>query len=210
MNAPAIQLTSRAQDLWFFSVFILLANLTLLTGKVCQPLVFLPVPALSGDWWRWLTFPFVHVSWYHLMMDSGAFLFLYHSLQEISLCKRLLLVAACAAGSLGASLLTSSLDGGLCGLSGVAHGLMAVSALEFMCFENKPVRQAGVICFWIVILKSMIEGLSGRVLFQALHFGQVASPVAVSHAGGVLGGLILFAVFLMTRKSRYFTMRKSL
>ncbi|MGE4488453.1 MAG: rhombosortase [Kiritimatiellales bacterium] len=195
MNIQAFRINWRTCDLWGFLAVIVMANLTLLFGKVCSSLIFLPAPAFSGEWWRWLTFPFVHVSWYHLLMDAGAFLFLYHSLQETSQCKRLLLVATCAAGSLGAALLTSSLSGGLCGLSGIAHGLMAIFALEFMRSENKSVRHTGIICFWIVVLKSIMEALSGHVLFEALHFGQVASPVAVSHAGGVLGGLFSMTLF---------------
>ncbi|MDD2461398.1 MAG: rhomboid family intramembrane serine protease [Kiritimatiellia bacterium] len=81
-------------------------------------------------WWRLLTASFVHVSAYHLALDAGAFLLLYHTLHEPSRPGRLLAVAACAAGSLAASLLTLAPDGSLCGLSGVGHGLLAVSALS--------------------------------------------------------------------------------
>lgn len=178
--------------MWGFIAALIAANVMLLLGRVCEPLVFLPDRFLAGDWWRALTFPFVHVSWYHFLLDAGAFLFLYHGLQETSAKRRLLLVAACAAGSLGAAWIASPLTGGLCGLSGIAHGLMAVSALEMMRTEDRTLRNTSIICFWVVVLKSILEALAGHVLFSFLHFGPVGAPVATCHAGGILGSLILF------------------
>lgn len=181
-------------ELSVFVAVLIAANFMLLLGRVCEPLVFMPNRFLAGDWWRALTFPFVHVSWYHLLMDAGAFLYLYFGLQETSIKRRLLLVAACAAGSLGVSWLTSPLAGGLCGLSGIAHGLMAVSSLEIMHSEDRTLRNAGIICFIIVALKSIYEACAGTVAFQFLHFGAIGEAVAVSHAGGVLGGLIAYGI----------------
>ena len=179
-------------ETWGFVAVLLIANFMLLLGRICEPLIFFPSQWISGDWWRALTFPFVHVSWYHLLMDAGAFLFLYHSLQEPSMRRRLLTVAACAAGSLGVSLLVSPLDNGLCGLSGVAHGLMAVSALEIMKSSDKTLRNAGIICFLAVALKSIYEACAGTIAFDFLHFGPVGKAVAVCHAGGVLGGVFAY------------------
>lgn len=185
-----------------FTAALIAANFMLLLGRVCDPLVFLPDRFLAGDWWRALTFPFVHVSWYHLLLDAGAFLFLYHGLQETSAKRRLLLVAACATGSLGASWVSSPLTGGLCGLSGIAHGLMAVSALEMMHSEDCTLLRASIICFWIVVLKSILEAFTGQVLFSVLHFGPVGAPVATCHAGGVLGGLMVFVLIRSNPSSR--------
>jgi rhomboid family GlyGly-CTERM serine protease len=169
---------------------LIAANFTLVFGQVCEPLVFFPAQVVAGEWWRILTFPLVHVSWYHLILDAGAFLFLFHGLMETSAIKRLGIVAACAAGSLGFALLTSPLTGGLCGLSGIAHGLMAVSAIELMQTKGKTLQHTGLACLLIVVLKGLVEALSGQVLFENLHLGDVASPVAVCHAGGLLGGLL--------------------
>jgi len=179
-------------EIWGFAIAIVLANITLLFGRVCEPLVFFPAKVLAGEWWRVMTFPFVHVSGYHLLLDAGAFLLLYHGLREPSSIKRIVLVIACAAGSLGISLISSPLINGLCGLSGIAHGLMAVSALELMQTQDQTLRRAGAACLTIVILKCLYEGLSGHVLFNSLHFGSVGSPVAICHAGGILGGLLAY------------------
>jgi rhomboid family GlyGly-CTERM serine protease len=179
-------------ELYGFMALLIAANATLLLGRVCEPLIFYPDLTIGGDWWRALTFPFVHVSWYHLLLDAGAFLFLYHGLLESSMRRRLLYVAACAAGSLAASLAASPLTHGLCGLSGIAHGLLAIRALELMRTEDRTLRRASMICFWVVILKSILEAFIGHVLFGFLHFGPVGTPVATCHAGGILGGLIVF------------------
>ena len=209
MNLSIAKPRSRQIELTAFIAALIAANFMLLLGRVCEPLVFFPSQWMSGEWWRALTFPFVHVSWYHLLLDASAFLFLYHGLQETSAKRRLLMVIACVAGSLGASLIASPLTGGLCGLSGIAHGLMAISALEFMRSNDRALRNAGIICFWVVVLKSIAEAFAGHVLFSFLHFGPVGDPVATCHAGGILGGLIVFQYLENTKKGSVETAKNS-
>src|SRR3954471_7672448 len=84
---------------------------------------------------------------------------------------------------------------GLCGLSGIAHGLMVISALELMSErEDRTLFWMGLACFGMVVLKSAFEAFSGRMLFTFLDFGMVGDPVAVTHAGGALGGLLCWVV----------------
>ena len=198
MNLLSIRIRPRQIELTAFIVALLAANFMLLLGRVCEPLIFFPSQLTAGEWWRTITFPFVHVSGYHLLLDAGAFLFLYHGLQETSPRRRLLYVAACAAGSLGASLISSPLTNGLCGLSGIAHGLMAISALEIMRSDDRTLRNAGIICFLIVTLKSLYEGFTGQIAFNFLHFGSIGNAVAICHAGGILGGITCYAVLNKT------------
>jgi len=98
--------------------------------------------------------------------------------------------AACGAGSLGASLIPSPLTDGLCGLSGIAHGLMAVSALEIMRSTDRSLQNAGMICFITVVLKSIYEAFTVTIAFGFLHFGSIGNAVPICHAGGVLGGIL--------------------
>ena len=177
-------------ETWAFALVILLANLTLIAGRVCEPLIFSPAQVCAGEWWRTLTFPLVHVSWYHLLMDAGAFLFLYHGLQTTALWKRLAYVCGCAAGSLLLSLSAES----LCGLSGVAHGLMVVAGLEMMESNAASSKSVGGICVAIVVLKSIYEAITGHVAFSFLHFGNIGNAVAICHAGGVLGGICTYFI----------------
>ena len=96
---------------------------------------------------------------------------------------------------------------GLCGLSGIAHGLMVVSALDLMeQSKDKTLFRMGLICFGLVILKSVYEAFSGRMLFTFLDFGLVGDPVAVTHAGGALGGLVFWFLASASRRSRKETM----
>jgi hypothetical protein len=83
--------------------------------------------------------------------------------------------------------------GSLCGLSGVGHGLLAVAALEMMGADSHTTARVGAACLVGVVAKSALEACTGRVLFASLHLGDVATPVAVCHLGGVLGGLAAFA-----------------
>lgn len=172
-----------------------LLNWPLLQGLCNSSLIFLPGPALDGEWWRWLTHPFIHVTWYHLLLDGIAFFMLYRDLKYNPWMKRFAYVAASGAGSLFASLWADPMISmkGLCGLSGVAHGLMAISALDLMSQkQDKILFRAGFCCFVLVLLKSLIEVLTGKMLFPFLYFDMVGDPVTVTHAGGVIGGLVVW------------------
>lgn len=185
-----IEKINHRPEIWVFLFLLALANFTLFSGSVCEPLLYLPDEVRNGQWWRTLSFPLVHVSWYHLLMDAGAFLFLYHGLQTVSLAKRLLYVGTSIIGTLVVSLTADS----LCGLSGVAHGLMVVTGLEMMVMRDSFMRKTGLACFVLVVVKSIYEAWSGQVAFQFLHLGEIGKAVAVCHAGGTLGGIIGFSL----------------
>ncbi len=150
----------------------------------------------DGEWWRLFTHPFVHVTWYHLLLDGSAFIVLYQSLLEPRLISRLSFVFSGAAASLLVSWACMGLDGGLCGLSGIAHGLMAVSGLELVARHppHSAERRLGLITFILVVTKAAVEALTGRMCFSLLEFGLLGQPVAVSHAGGIIGSLLALAL----------------
>jgi rhomboid family GlyGly-CTERM serine protease len=186
-------------ELIFFVVLIAIFNVSVLFGRVWSSMVFQPEAVRAGEWWRLVTHPFVHLTWYHLLLDGTAFLSLYCSLSERRIFARLAYVIAAAAGSLVASWVASpeALANGLCGLSGVAHGLMAISAIE-MLGADKTGRRIGWICLVLVVGKATFEAITGRMFFGFLDFGLLGSPVAVSHAGGIVGGLAMILLFRFT------------
>ncbi len=202
-------------ELSALAAIIVLLNLPLLHSACAVDLIFLPDRVAAGEWWRVFTHWFVHVSWYHLLLDASAFLMLYQGLIGRSVFARMGYVLACGTGSLLASLWSSPIiqTHGLCGLSGIAHGLMAVSALDQMkATTDKTLRRAGAATFIIVVAKSIIEAATGRIVFESLHFGALGSPVAVCHAGGVLAGLGVWVVVQVSSAilaSRTTTARRS-
>jgi len=189
-------ITNRFAELIGFSLIILILNCPLIGGHHFDTMVFLPQSIRTGQWWRIISHPFVHLTWYHLLLDAGAFLLLYHGLKEQARLMRIVYVIACGAGSLLTSLWISPVISaqGLCGLSGIAHGLMAVCALEGM--ENKSHdktdRLVAAVMFVVVVGKSVVEVVNDQVFFQFLHFEMMGHPVAACHAGGVLAGIIAF------------------
>ena len=191
---PPINFLNRRPEIWVFALLILLANLTLLGGRVCEEFIFKPELVAAGQWGRVVTFPLVHVSGYHLLLDASAFLFLYYGLQTPSFKKRALYVAGSAAGSLLLSIASSPLTDGLCGLSGIAHGLMAITGLEMMQNNDSLIRKSGIGCLAFVVIKSLHESLSGHVALEFLHWGSVGNPVPTCHLGGVVGGMIIFGL----------------
>ena len=181
----------RRPEVLIFIILLVVANAQVVFGACWSWLIFQPEAMRDGEWWRLLSHPLIHVTWYHLLLDGSAFLMLYQSLLEERLARRMAYVVAAAAGSLILAWTTTPLGAGLCGLSGIAHGLMAVSALELI--SRYPIESAqariGFISFGFVICKAALEAATGRMLFGFLDFGLLGQPVAVSHAGGIIGGL---------------------
>ncbi len=198
MKKSGLHFNGTATAMWLeaaaITCLLAAANISLLSGAVAEGLLFYPSLVAAGEWWRVLTYPFVHVSWYHLILDGGAFIMIYTSLEEESRLKRFASVASATVGSLAASLVFSDIvaERGLSGLSGAAHGLMAVAALELITRYPKgdALRTAGFVFLAIVTTKSLFEALTGNVFFSELHFGDVGIPVAVAHLGGVVGGVL--------------------
>ena len=181
-------------DLAIFGLLIAGLNMHLLGIGSGTALIFIPEAVAEGEWWRMLTHPFVHITGYHFLLDAGAFVMLYADLKTRPLPARLLIVVLCAGTSLAAALAFSPLVDryGLCGLSGIAHGLMAFSGLEMMTIPRQ--RRFGTVTFLLVLIKSIYELAAGEVLFDFMHMGLCGTPVAACHFGGVAGGVIAFLV----------------
>jgi rhomboid family GlyGly-CTERM serine protease len=182
-------------DLWFFAGLVILFNLHLVGLGSPFAWIFFPQEVQNGQWWRLLTHPFVHLTFYHLALDAGAFFILYAGLTETRLSRKLSYVGVAGFASMAAALaLSPDFDRlGLCGLSGIAHGLMAVSGLEMMADTRH--RIAGWLSFAAVAVKSVIETFNGEVLFEFLHMGLCGKPLAACHLGGVAGASVLFLLF---------------
>lgn len=193
----------RFPEIVLFALALILVNLPLLGGGYRESLVFLPERVRMGEWWRVALHGFVHLSWCHFLFDAGAFMLLYKDLEERNPLRRIGYVAACSLGSLLISSLTSPIvqTRGLCGLSGIAHGLMTISAIETMKRESRTRRLwlcGGTLSFAVVVLKSVIEVLQGRVFLDLLPFGLLnllGTPIPESHAGGVLSGAVASLLF---------------
>lgn len=191
-------------ELVVFAALLAIFNAPLLGGSFWDSMIFRPQAVSEGEWWRLLAHPFVHATWYHLLLDGAAFFLLYLSLAERRFAGRLACVVAGGFGSLMCSWWVASAvsSGGLCGLSGIAHGLMAVSAIEMISLADSESaeRRLGWVSFFLVVSKAALEAVSGRMFFTFLHFGLMGEPVAVSHAGGVVGGL---SMLLLLRRARH-------
>ena len=189
--------TVNARPEWPILVCLLaLFNVHLIAGPGVAPLHFHPEPVLQGEWWRIFTHPFVHVTPYHLLVDAIGFFVVCATLQERRVIRRLLYCAGSALGSLVLALLfAAGIDSvGLCGLSGVAHGLMAVAGLEMISQggKDRTVVRVGWITLLAVVAKGLYEAATGTVPLAGLHLGSVGTPLAACHLGGVVGGSLVY------------------
>ena len=193
--AGPFRVTKQRLELGGIALLLLALNWTVFAGVCNVRLIFMPDATTHGEWWRWFTHPLIHVSWWHLFLDGAAFLMLYRDLQEQPWRQRVLFCIGSAVGSLAVCYAADPAlsTRGLCGLSGIAHGLMAISALNLMAQRHdKLLFRMGLCSFVLVTVKCLIEILTGKMLFTFLYFGMVGEPVAVTHAGGLLGALVIW------------------
>jgi len=178
-------------ELFIFAAIITFCNLHLFTNTFPEKAALFPDKLFAGEWWRIFSHYFAHLSWYHLLIDAGAFLVLFFSIEKKT---RYLYFVACAVGSLITPLLFSDTiySNGLCGLSGIAHGLMVVAALEMT--KNKHTKIIGIVAFSIVILKTTIELTFSPAALSFLHIGDVGIPITECHLGGIIGGLTIYLI----------------
>jgi rhomboid family GlyGly-CTERM serine protease len=186
-------------EIIIYAVLIAVVNLLLLFGVGADSMFYTPAKAFGGEAYRFITHLFAHVTWFHLILNGTAFFMLYAMLVEKSSFKRTCYVLVTAAASLAAvTIKMPSLTSiGYCGLSGVAHGLMAITSLEiiFDTGSDTTQKRAGIISLALLVAKSVYEMITGQMMFGFIYGGLIGSPIAVSHIGGVIGGCVMFLTF---------------
>ena len=184
-----------------FLVFVILLIVFNFTPAANTTAYYLfPSALFEGEFTRWLTFVWKHNSLYHLILDASAFLFLYESLR-CRLAGRILHLFSCIFFSgLIPILIDPRLNSiGLCGLSGVAHGLMLIWAFETAEKTDRRTQLAASILFLGVLGKTIFEQVTGQVLFANHHIGNVGVPIASCHFGGLVGAILSYSVLHAAR-----------
>ncbi|MCP4451123.1 MAG: rhombosortase [Planctomycetes bacterium] len=184
-------------ELWIYAAILGVANIGLLWNSVATGLYYYPEQVLSGQWHRVFTHAFVHVSWYHLLLDGSAFLMLYAMLKQPNTIKRTLYILGANLGCVVGvtAVLPDQGSLGYAGLSGIAHGLMAVWALEQMAEgRDKTSQRIGWITLGIVVGKALIEAAHGSVVFAFMHGNLMGQPIGISHLSGILGAGLAYAL----------------
>ncbi len=191
-------------DIVIMTTFIICTNGHLL--NLNSPYTFLlTIEGLeASQFYRFITHPFLHISWYHLALDGVAFFFLYTMISKVAKERLLIFFIALAGSVIGALWGTEgTLPQGLCGLSGVAHGIIIWISLSMMKKEKQSWERwlgAGSLLFTLV--KSLYEIYTGEVFFASLHTGNVGTPVVSCHFGSVVM-VLLFGGFGWLQRAIY-------
>jgi rhomboid family GlyGly-CTERM serine protease len=198
---PGLQRRGVQRMEWLAIAAVLaVCNWHLVFGMYPGALALLPGKLTAGEVWRWLTHAFAHLSWYHLFVDASAFLMLYQALGHWRASRRAAATLTTILGSAIAALTDPRLgEIGLCGLSGCAHGLMALVAMDGL--ESKDTRHRGFasLALVLVVLKCVVEAATGGAVFAELHLGSVGVPIVACHAGGVIAALFFSRFFAPKR-----------
>ena len=185
-----------------FGGLLVATNAGLVSGTPKVDWTLVPSAVHQGQWWRLVLHPWVHVSAYHLLLDASAFLCLFFMLDRTRSGERWGILAAAWAGQLlavwwGEPRLEAL---GLCGLSGIGHGLFAAVCVQWR--RQPDLRTAGTVLLLGLIAKTIWETLTGQVLLSAWHAGPVGNPLTLCHAGGVLAGVAAACNFRLANRMR--------
>jgi rhomboid family GlyGly-CTERM serine protease len=183
-----------------FCTLLLTANISLLSGTQNTAWVLRPSAIQQGEWWRFILHPWVHVSGYHLLLDVTAFLSLFFMLDRKHTYEPWLILLVAWSGQLFAVWFGDpQLHAiGLCGLSGIAHGLFAAVCMQWR--SEPQLRKMGNLLLLGVVAKCVWEAISGQVFLTSLHFGSVGTPLTLCHAGGVAGVVMAACISAMYKK----------
>ncbi len=205
-------------DIALVAALLAAFNLDALGGWQTERLwAFWPERVADGEWWRLLTHAWVHLSPYHLAVDGLAVMMLI-GLAGHSFLQRWTALQLCALGSVGLAwlLAPATAEIGLCGLSGVAHGLTVLAAFEtfrgglapksrthpapvrssaFTRSGSFPApsfeRRLAVGMALAVTAKAALETILGHALLEGWHLGSVGTPIPAGHLGGVIAGWLI-------------------
>lgn len=185
-----------------YTIIALLAaacNMHLLRGVAPSTFLFYTDNVLAGEWYRILTHPLVHASWYHLILDGLCMILLYRAARAATW-QKMAAVLICVITSLLLSIAQSPriATTGYCGLSGIAHGFMFLVGWLWMFPIDRVQRSGSGSERWLGLLfcltslgKSLWEVHTGQILFAANHAGYLGGiPIVHAHLGGVFGGLL--------------------
>ena len=184
-----------------FAVLLAVLNAPLFIGSFSESLIYLPEKVAQGQFYRLLTHPFVHISFYHLLLDGAAFLILYSQLEAKSIVRRTAyLFGIHIAVVVGVTASLGHINAiGYCGISGIAHGLMAIWCMERIFSAKTSPQQkteqwvAGIVLLGLIV-KCIYEVAVGHVLFESMHLGDVGVPVVASHLWGIIGAVVSFCL----------------
>lgn len=188
-----------------FILLLALCNRHLLGGAAPLGLIYRAEAVVQGELYRLLSHAFVHVSWYHLLLDAAAVVLLWAALARVPPLLRLLCAGICVLTSIMAVACFSPLveEVGFCGLSGVAHGLMALTGLIELkgAKQRRPVL--GALFLVLSLGKGLYEVVAGDVLLIGFHGGELGIPLVHSHLGGALGGVLSYVVLRFVEKQGF-------
>ena len=130
----------------------------------------------STDWWRVITFSFLHLNWLHLALNTAGLLWLGRFVERRLGRGRFLAIflisgiASGVAGMLLGSVLPTT--GVAVGASGAVCGLLAAAVmLAFRREQDVRLRMPLVMCLAVVVAISLLPGVS-----------------LAGHLGGLVGG----------------------
>jgi len=151
----------------------------------------------AGQWWRFLTGNFVHLTWRHFAMNTLALVAIY---ALYSNCLKLnsmvfIFLLSCLSVTMGIWIFSPELQWYV-GLSGALHGLL-ITLIIIDYVKNKYVLN--IVLLLAVMTKLVWEGMMGPMPGSESTAG---GPVVVqAHLYGFMGGLLIATCILIFSKN---------
>jgi rhomboid family GlyGly-CTERM serine protease len=173
-----------------------LSQLSLLSGF--DWLQYARADIQAGQWWRFITGNFVHLSWRHFAMNVVALVVIMTLYPNCLRSKSMLWVflCCCLSVTLGIQLFSPEIQWYV-GLSGALHGLL-VTLIILGYLADK--HWLNLILLVVVTAKLSWEGIMGPLPGSEMSAG---GPVVVqAHLYGFLGGLVVTTWIIIFNKNK--------
>jgi rhomboid family GlyGly-CTERM serine protease len=185
-------------SIFILSVIVLsaLAQLSLVSGV--DWFQFTRVDINAGQWWRFLTGNFVHLTWRHFAMNALALVAIYALYSNCLKLKSMVLVflLSCLSVTLGIWIFSPELQWYV-GLSGALHGLL-ITLIIADYVNNRHLLN--ILLLLVVMTKLVWEGMMGPIPGSESTAG---APVVVqAHIYGFVGGLLILACIYICSKNK--------
>lgn len=149
----------------------------------------------NGEFWRFFTHAFAHLSLYHMLTDLFIFFILFYEITDLpnnNFYSVMIFSLTCSSFIAWLSMPLHHVDS-FAGISGINYGLITYFCLFNLKYLNTNKKE---LFLWtsvliLIIAKPILDLIFPFHSISNFHIGYVGTIISESHSGGILAALII-------------------
>jgi len=165
---------------WLVFVLDLLSPKTQGVGQLTLRLALFPSAVLHGEWWRLVTYGFVHANWYHILVNSIALFQAGDFVEYVYGSRRYALIYSVALAGGGFAAYTATVGSPVftLGASGAIMGIFG--AMVVLAFRLPPLRAELLRAAIVPVILTLGIGFFTTGISNAAHIGGLVSGIIIA------------------------------